>query len=156
MTRWRRSWTRDERPRRYQPLLYAANRSSHEHAAARSFLSSIPESPGIWYLTEGIGYEFLRVATHPRVFPSPLSAHEALQFWDTLLSWPNVTLLPAGPRHWQMLGKVLADQHAPAGNLFFDLRTVTLMREHGIRAIYTADADFHRFKDIELHNPLRS
>lgn len=40
------------------------------------------------------------------------------------------------------------------GNLFFDLRTVALMREHGIRAIHTADADFHRFKDIDAINPL--
>lgn len=33
-------------------------------------------------------------------------------------------------------------------------RTVALMREHGIRAIHTADADFHRFKEITVVNPL--
>jgi predicted nucleic acid-binding protein len=29
------------------------------------------------------------------------------------------------------------------------------MREHGIRAIYTRDADFHRFPGIEVRDPLR-
>lgn len=135
-------------------LLYAANRDCPEHRAARLFLDGVKNSDGVWYLTEGIGYEFLRVATHPRVFETPLQADDALHFWDILLSWPNVTLLTAGPRHWRVLRAVLTAQHAPAGNLFFDLRTVALMREHGIRAIHTADADFHRFKDIEALNPL--
>lgn len=135
-------------------LLYAANRDCPEHAAARAFLATVRTAPGVWYATEGIGYEFLRVATHPRVFAKPLAAAEALGFWDALLAWPNIALLAAGPRHWKVLGAVLATQHAPAGNLFFDLRTVALMREHGIRTIHTADADFHRFKDIEVINPL--
>jgi toxin-antitoxin system PIN domain toxin len=135
-------------------LLYAANRDCPEHAAARAFLSAVREAAGVWYVTEGIGYEFLRVATHPRVFAAPLAAHEALRFWDTLLAWPNVALLGAGPRHWRVLRNVLTSQHAPAGNLFFELRTVALMREHGIRTIHTADADFHRFKEIQVVNPL--
>ncbi len=135
-------------------LLYGVNRDCPEHAAARQFLDKVRASDGIWYLTEGIGYEFLRVATHARVFPVPLKAADALRFWDALLAWPNVNLLAAGPRHWRILRTVLSAQHAPAGNLFFDLRTVALMREHGIRTIYTADADFHRFKEIEMINPL--
>lgn len=136
-------------------LLYAANRDCPEHAAARAFLDSVRTDGGVWFLTEGIGYEFLRVATHVRVFSHPLTAAEALQFWHVLLAWPNIALLSAGPRHWQVLREIVAGQHAPAGNLFFDLRTAALMREHGIRAIYTADADFHRFKDLHLVNPLQ-
>lgn len=135
-------------------LLYAANRDCPEHAAAWAFLESVRVDPGVWFVTEGIGYEFLRVATHARVFHQPLSAAEALRFWDTLLAWPNVALLSAGDRHWRVLGEVLGRQHAPAGNLFFDLRTAALMREHGLRTIYTADADFHRFKELEIINPL--
>jgi toxin-antitoxin system PIN domain toxin len=137
-------------------LLYAVNRGCPEHRPARAFLSAVPDSAGVWYVTEGIGYEFLRVATHQRVFDRPLAAKEALRFWDTLLSWPNVTVLAAGPRHWCVLREVLVAQHAPAGNLFLDLRTVALMREHGIRAIYTADADFNRFKEIDVINPLNA
>ena len=45
--------------------------------------------------------------------------------------------------------------HAPVGNLFFDIRTAVLMREHGIRVIYTADTDFLQFEEIEVINPLK-
>ena len=31
------------------------------------------------------------------------------------------------------------------GNLMHDAHTALLMREHGIRRIYTRDTDFHRF-----------
>ena len=34
-----------------------------------------------------------------------------------------------------------------------DAHTAILMREHGIRTIYTRDADFHRFPFIEPIDP---
>jgi uncharacterized protein len=40
------------------------------------------------------------------------------------------------------------------GNLLHDTHTVVLMREHGIRRIYTRDQDFHRFPFIEVLDPL--
>jgi predicted nucleic acid-binding protein len=40
------------------------------------------------------------------------------------------------------------------GNLLHDAHTAILMREHGIRRIYTRDADFHRFRFLEVLDPL--
>jgi predicted nucleic acid-binding protein len=40
------------------------------------------------------------------------------------------------------------------GNLLHDAHTAALMHEHGIRAIYTRDTDFHRFPDVEIRDPL--
>jgi len=40
------------------------------------------------------------------------------------------------------------------GNLMHDVHTAVLMREHGIRRIYTRDTDFHRFPFIEPLDPL--
>jgi predicted nucleic acid-binding protein len=37
-----------------------------------------------------------------------------------------------------------------------DVQTAVLMREHGIRRIYTRDADFHRFEFLEVVDPLRA
>ena len=34
----------------------------------------------VWHITWGIAYEFLRVVTHPRVFPSPWTVGEAWAF----------------------------------------------------------------------------
>ena len=35
-----------------------------------------------------------------------------------------------------------------------DLHTATLMREHGVSEIRTADADFHQFAFLDVINPL--
>jgi toxin-antitoxin system PIN domain toxin len=135
-------------------LLYAANSGAAEHQSARHFLSDCGLHAGLWFLTEGICYEFLRVTTHPRVFPSPLTAREAMRFLDVLLSSDRFDVLAAGHAHWICLRRLLKRTPQPAGNLFFDLRTVALMHEHAIRRIYTADTDFLQFEGIEVVNPL--
>lgn len=135
-------------------LLYAANSEAPEHGKSHAFLMESGQSAEHWYLTEGIVYEFLRVATHPRVFPRPLTKRHALAFLDPFWTAPAFTILTAGDRHWQLLmQEVIALPH-PIGNLFFDIRTLVLMREHGIRTVYTADTDFLQFKGIEVVNPL--
>jgi toxin-antitoxin system PIN domain toxin len=136
-------------------LLYGANQDAPEHAAAHAFLLGIGRSADAWYLTEGIAYEFLRVATHPKVFPTPLAWTEALAFLRALLEAANLNVLEATDRHWSLLGDVLDPLTRPSGNLFFDVRTVVLMREHGIRRIYSTDTDFLQFAGIEVENPLR-
>lgn len=135
-------------------LLYAANRDCREHATARKFLESALRSTGLAYLSEGICYEFLRASTHAKVFPSPLEGPQALAWVRTLLDASNFHLISSGPNHWHTLNSLLSSLHAASGNLFFDIRTATLMQEHGIRTIYTADTDFLQFKDLEVINPL--
>jgi len=41
-----------------------------------------------------------------------------------------------------------------AGNLVFDAHTAILMRENGIRTIYTRDADFNRFPFLVTIDPV--
>jgi uncharacterized protein len=135
-------------------LLYAANSGAREHRAAKRFLSDCGLHAGLWFLTEGICYEFLRVATHPRVFPLPMTASEAMHFLDVLLNSERFDVLSAGRTHWPCLRRLLARAPQPSGNIFFDLRTVALMQEHAVRRIYTADTDFLQFKQIEVVNPL--
>ena len=136
-------------------LLYGANADAEEHRAARAFLSRIGRAADPWYLTEGILYEFLRVATHPKVFPSPLTWREALRFLQPFLDADNVHVLHATDDHWPRLADVLPKLTHPSGNLFFDVRTAVLMLEHGVRRIYTVDTDFLQFPDLEVVNPLR-
>jgi predicted nucleic acid-binding protein len=40
------------------------------------------------------------------------------------------------------------------GRLLHDAETAILMREHGIRRIYTRDTHFHRFPSVEPIDPL--
>jgi len=134
-------------------LVYAANSGAAEQEVARRMLQAAAADPAPWYLTEGIVYEFLRVSTHPRVMKSPLRAGQALSFVERLLVAGAFRLLRAGPRHWELLADLAASVHGAAGSLFFDLRTAVLMREHGVRRIYTADKDFSRFEGIDPVNP---
>lgn len=136
-------------------LLYGVNSDAPEHAAAHRFLEQIGRTADPWYLTDGIVYEFLRVATHPKVFPQPLSWRDALAFVGPLLDAENVHVLRATDEHWALLDDVLGSLTRPSGNLFFDIRTVVLMREHGIRRIFTTDTDFLQFDGIDVHDPLR-
>jgi predicted nucleic acid-binding protein len=41
------------------------------------------------------------------------------------------------------------------GNILHDVHTAALMREHGIRQIYTRDSDFHRFPFLTVIDPTR-
>ena len=58
-------------------------------------------------------------------------------------------------------GLLLAGEHAGRGdelpdlrgNLLHDAHTAILMREHGVRTIYTLDADFRRFTFLDVVDP---
>ena len=65
-------------------------------------------------------------------------------------------VLGATEDHWALLPEILGGLTRPSGNLFFDIRTVVLMREYGVRRIYTTDTDFLQFSGVEVVNPLRS
>ena len=135
-------------------LLYAANADAAEHPRAHEFLAGSLASSEAWYLTEGIVYEFLRLATHPAVFERPLTWDQALRFARVLYHRENVTVLNAGLDHWSTLAAALPRLRYAAGNQFVDIRSYVLMREHGIKTIYTANAAFHQLDDVRVVNPL--
>jgi len=135
-------------------LLYAVNRDAPEHAAARSALEGWLAGSAPWCLTWGIVYEFLRTATHPKVFRRPLSAAQALALLDPLLGSELVTVLEPSERHEAMLRETVSAFGAPTGNIFHDLHTAVLMREHGVSEIMTADQDFRKFGFLAVTDPV--
>ncbi len=84
-------------------LLYAADESSEFHAPCRRLLEGLRSEPIPWFLTWGIAYEFLRVVSHPRVYPHPWSASEAYAFVEALLRSPSARLLTPTARHAEVL-----------------------------------------------------
>ena len=136
-------------------LLYAADESSEFHAPCRNVLAGLRSGPIPWFLTWGIAYEFLRVATHPRVYPHPWSASEAYAFLEALLRSPSARVLTHTARHAEILAASLAEVPEARGNLLHDLHTAVLMREHGVSRIVTRDRDFHRFGYLDVVDPLR-
>ena len=137
-------------------LLHAVNSGSPFHAAARAFLHGHRRDRTPWCLTWPIVYEFLRVSTHARVFPSPLTTAHSLAFIEALIAPEEVVLLAPSSRHFEVLAIVVGEVGYPSGNLFHDIHTATLMREHGVSEIITADTDFLQFHFLHVTNPLLS
>ena len=67
-------------------LVYAADCDAPEHEKCRSLLQAWREQSSPWYLTWGIIYEFLRVASHPSVCRTPLSGRDAWAFVQAVLA----------------------------------------------------------------------
>jgi toxin-antitoxin system PIN domain toxin len=135
-------------------LVYVADRDSPFHVPCREALDAWRGQASAWYVTWPILYEFLRVATHPRIMREPWSAGDARGFVDSTLAAPGLGVLSATDRHQAVLAKVIEEIPHLSGNLMHDLHTAVLMREHGISKIYTRDTDFHRFPFLEVVDPL--
>lgn len=137
-------------------LLYAVNPDALEHARARGLLEEWRRGDRDWFVTWGIIYEFLRVSTHPRVFQAPITLTQAHKWIAALLAGRDDSILVATDRHTGVLEQVVASHPRVRGNPVHDLHIATLMMEHGVPEIRTADADFHQFAFLRVVNPLAS
>ena len=135
-------------------LLYAANPDSREHREARELVESWRRGGRSWFVTWSIIYEFIRVSTHPRVFSSPISIAQARGWITDLLAGRNDSILVATDRHMGVLEQLVASHPRLRGNPVHDLHIATLMMEHGVPEIRTADSDFHQFEFLRVVNPL--
>lgn len=135
-------------------LLYAVNPDAADHRPAHELIEGYRRGERTWFLTWGIVYEFLRVSTHPRIFPEPLTLPQARAFVAALLAAPRCGLLVETERHAEVLGEVASRHRRLAGNPVHDLHIATLMLEHGVPEIRTADTDFHQFRFLRVVNPL--
>ena len=135
-------------------LLDAANVDADFHDTCHRQLEACQSDPSPVYLTWSICYEFLKVSTHPHVFPSPLSAEGAWRFIETVLDSPGGGVLTATDRHRTVLARTLAEFPDLRSGVFHDVHTAVLMREHGVSRICTRDADFRRFPFLTVVDPL--
>lgn len=135
-------------------LVYAADEDSPFHARCYERLNTWRARADAWFMTWGILYEFLRVSSHPRVMRKPWTASRAWTFVSVLLDSPGLGVLVPTERHAAVAAQVIEQTPNLAGNLLHDAHTAVLMREHGIRRIYTRDTDFHRFPFVEPVDPL--
>lgn len=136
-------------------LIYAADPDSEFHEVYRRQLQHWHQQPSPWYLTWPICYEFLRVSSHPRVFRRPWTLAVGWRFLETIFDSPAASILLSTSRHATILCQVLAEIPGLRGNILHDAHTAVLMREHGIKEIYTRDMDFHRFPFIKVLDPAK-
>lgn len=133
-------------------LIYAYNRDARDHDAARRWwegLLSGSESVGLpWAVCCG----FIRLMTHPAVLSTPLAPVRAVAHVQSWFDRPNVEALDPGPRHLEVLGRLLGDVGV-AGNLTTDAHLAALAIEHQC-VVHSNDADFARFPGLRWRNPL--
>ncbi len=135
-------------------LLYSANPASPEHRGARAELERLRRGAVPWFLTWGIVYEFLRVATHATVFRQPLSVSSAALFVKRLLESASLQVLQETDVHFSLFEAEMRATPEISGNDLHDAHVVVLMREHNLRTILTADRGFRRFKNVDVVDPV--
>lgn len=132
-------------------LLHAVNESAREHDAGRGWLL---EALG---RTEAVGFAwmvllaFLRLATHPAVFPRPLTAEQAATTIEGWLDAPPAIAVEPTRRHLPLLRALLV-QTGTAGNLVGDAHLAALALEHDATVV-SFDRDFGRFEGVRWRLP---
>lgn len=133
-------------------LLYASDTDSHFHEPARELVDRTAAGPEIAYLFWPTVMGYMRLVTHPSIVPRPLSAEVAADNMEQLLGQPHIHSPGEQERFWRRFREVAADG-LPTGNLVSDAHIVALMRENGVRTIWTHDRDYRRFRGIEVRDP---
>lgn len=132
-------------------LVYAVNEDAPEHEGALALVERLAAGPDLVYLFWPTVMGFLRISTHPGILPAPLTPADAMSAIDGLLALPHVRSAAEEPAFWeryQELGELAR------GNLVPDAHLAALMRQHGVRVIYTRDRGFRRFDGIEVIDPV--
>lgn len=133
-------------------LLYASDRSSPRHGSAVRLLERLSFGPELVYLFWPVAMAYLRAATHPNVFARPLEPAAARDNLDALLRRTHVRCPGEGENFWRFYRDTV-DKDVVRGNLVTDSHIAALMREHGVKIIWTADRDFRRFPGITVRDP---
>lgn len=129
-------------------LVYASNEADQWHAGARAVLERLATGPGIVYLFWPVLLGYLRLVTHPAILPRPLGAAHARRNISRLLELPHVRTAGEDATFWDTF--VATANPQSRGNDVPDAHLAALMRQQGVRTIYTRDRGFRRFEGLEV------
>jgi len=133
-------------------LLYASDSSSPVHGPARSFLKRAAAGGDLFCLGWPTVMSYQRIATHPGIFSAPLAPAEALRNVEALVALPHVRLL-AEENGFLDVYRGVTGSFPVRGNLVPDAHLAALLRQHGVRTLYTRDGDFRKFLFLDVRDP---
>jgi toxin-antitoxin system PIN domain toxin len=133
-------------------LLYAINRDSPSHDRAKECIEELLSGEDTVALPWVVVLGFLRISTHPRILPRPLTPKQAVAVVDSWLARPQVLLLHPADEHWSILRDLLMEA-GTAGNHTTDAHLAALAIEHDAELLST-DSDFARFRGLRWTNPI--
>jgi toxin-antitoxin system PIN domain toxin len=135
-------------------LVHAYARGAPEHAPARRWWEGRLSSTEPVGLPWAVSIGFVRLMTHPAVLATPLDPARAVSHVRSWLDRPNVEVLDPGPRHLEVLARLLQGL-GTAGSLTTDAHLAALAIEHQCE-LHSNDRDFARFPGLRWRNPLES
>jgi toxin-antitoxin system PIN domain toxin len=133
-------------------LLYASDAASPVHEKAAGFLERASADGDLFCLGWPTVMSYLRIATHPGIFRMPLTPAQALGNVDALIALPRVRLL-AEERGFLEVYRAVTEGVTVRGNLVPDAHLAALLRQHGVRTLYTRDTDFRKFPFLDVRDP---
>lgn len=133
-------------------IIAAVNSRAPKHRAARAWWEETLNGTDTIGLSWLVILGFIRLSTHPKIFPNPMLLADAIALVDGWIARPNVQIVAVTPQHWNILQNMLhAVGHGSA--LTMDAHLACLAIEHDAE-IATADEDFSHFPGLKWHNPL--
>ena len=127
-------------------LLYAVNAASPQHARAKRWLDAALAGDARVGLPWLSLLAFVRIATHPSVFPNPLTLEQALDVVEGWCDQPSVVHPEPSEGFVASFDHALRTGGAHA-NLSNDAYLAALAGEYGATVV-TFDRDFDRFAGV--------
>jgi len=133
-------------------LLFASDTASPLHGAASAFLARCAGGRETLCLTWPTVMGYLRIATHPSVFTTPLTPADATANIEALMALSHVRVLGEEDGFWVAYRETTSALPV-RGNLVPDAHVAAILRQHGVRVLYTHDRDFRRFDFLDARDP---
>jgi toxin-antitoxin system PIN domain toxin len=133
-------------------LIYAHNRDAAFHVACRGWLEDAVAHDTLG-LPDVVWLSFVRIMTHTRILPEPMTTSDAIEAMNRLAAMPTVVPAIPGPRHRQIF-EALCRLSGASGDAIPDAYLAALAIEHDA-TLCTADRDFARFPGLRLLDPRR-
>lgn len=132
-------------------LLHAVNTRSRQHEIARQWLGDALTRREAVAFAWTVLLAFLRLSTHPAVFPRPLTVDQAVRALEPWIGSSVAVILEPTRRHLPLLSGLLT-RAGTAGNLVGDAHLAALALEHGATVV-SFDRDFARFEGVSWRLP---
>ena len=133
-------------------LVYAYNRHAPHHREAKVWWEGLLNGSQPVGIPWAVACGFVRLMTHPVVLVNPLEPARAIHHVRSWLEQPLVEVLDPGPRHLEILERLL-DAAGAAANLTTDAHLAAIAIEHQCE-VHSSDTDFARFPGLRWRNPL--
>ena len=128
-------------------LVYLLVSSHPDHSRAKSWFETNKEE----LATTNINIsEALRLLTHPKVFPKPMTLNAAIDLLSTFKNDFSIFILNEKQEWLDDLRELSNTLPSIRGNEVFDAKIAQILLYNGVKKICTLDADFKKYDFLEV------